>query len=91
MSNYKKDTLQKEFALSDIDHIEEASEGGTSRGEHKLEVTIHFRQTHPYYLRALSLDQYHTRACSRVGRCCRRRTYMMLIRDYSLIRAVPDE
>ena len=60
MFNYKKDTLQNEFDLSDIDHIEEASEGGTSRGDHKLEVTIHFKQTHPYYLRAQSLDQYHT-------------------------------
>ena len=60
MFNFKKDTLQNEFGLSDIDHIEEASEGGTSRGDHKLEVTIHFKQTHPYYLRAQSLDQYHT-------------------------------
>ena len=49
MFNYKKDTLQNEFDLSDIDHIEEASEGGTSRGDQKLEVTIHFKQTHPYY------------------------------------------
>jgi len=52
LQNFKKDTLQKEFHLSKIP--------GVQPGEKPLELTIHFKDTHPYYIRTRCQEQHET-------------------------------
>ena len=53
LTNYRKDTLKKEFALSAL--------AGVERSDHKaLELTLSFKETHPYYIRARCEEQYDT-------------------------------
>jgi len=55
LQNFKKDTLQKEFHLSKI--------SGVLAGDKPLELTIQFKDTHPYYLRTRCQEQYDTLLC----------------------------
>ena len=52
LQNFKKDSLQKEFDLSKISSVQS--------GDKALELTIHFKDTHPYYIRTRNQEQYDT-------------------------------
>ena len=53
LANYKKDALQKEFDLSAIASVQTGS-------DKSLEMTIHFRDTHPYYIKTRCHEQHDT-------------------------------
>ena len=52
MQNFKKDTLHKEFHLSTL--------AGVQAGDKPLELSIQFKETHPYFIRTRCQEQYDT-------------------------------
>ena len=51
MHSFKKDTEKKAFPLTALASVKEGA-------PNSLELTIHFKETHPYYLRCRSTEQY---------------------------------
>ena len=49
---YKKDTHRKEFPLSAIASV------AAGEGTKALDVTINFKETHPYYIRCRCQEHY---------------------------------
>ena len=52
LQSYKKDSLKKEFHLSNL--------AGVQTSDKALELTINFKETHPYFIRCRCQEQFDT-------------------------------
>ena len=53
LKTFKKDKEQKQFPLAALASVKEGAKDS-------MELTVHFKDSHPYYLRCRCLEQYET-------------------------------